>query len=174
LVQEPWVGHGAEFIRCAAHLAQRARQFINVTEDHVFGGGRYDLSPGREYASALRTELDSRNGDDLRDVLRSPAPVAFEELWQSDTAAFNVLAAADAGKPVFIDTRAERAAEEKQLGQRVKELLSKEFLNEDELQLVLQFARTELSLPPSTHRVGRPLWKTADVKRAAGKGMRCR
>ena len=86
---KPWDGHGADFIRAACHVADRARESgcrvwvgdLDVA-DHYYG-----LSPVFLYSISLADELDRRRHEPLRQILASPPPTAFQDLFDADVLA---------------------------------------------------------------------------------------
>jgi hypothetical protein len=96
LTAEPWRDHGAEFIRCGLHLTERAESLypaVRIDIDSTFGGAYYGLSTAMRYWKAIGDEPAAMKGVPLREILATPAPAAFTELFASDTSAWHRAAA---------------------------------------------------------------------------------
>jgi hypothetical protein len=78
--------HCGRFHRAAVHLSHRAAAF-GIHEGHLhFAGDNYDLSSPREYMAALANECAATAGASIAELLDSPAPSQFVELWERDNA----------------------------------------------------------------------------------------
>lgn len=81
----PWELHEADWIRAALHPARRA----GVPEFLIgFAGPRYGLSGGEEYIKALGDEPQRLAGLPVAEILKTPAPAAFDDLFAADVARF--------------------------------------------------------------------------------------
>jgi hypothetical protein len=77
--------HDWRFMRAALHLHSRyIRQFGRLPLCTVVRSGMYSLSNELAYQNALRQELDDLPHGPVSDVLSSPPPDAFTELFQTD------------------------------------------------------------------------------------------
>ncbi len=85
----PWVGHGAPFLRAAAHLRLRLARFDRSWDPSHLGSGGflYALSEAAAYDAALGPELE-RTSAPISEILASPPPPAFEALFEEDDARF--------------------------------------------------------------------------------------
>jgi hypothetical protein len=82
-----WEGHGLRFIRACGHLAWRARQHghqYNLRDLGATGEG-YGLSHASHYSQALGNEPRAMADLPIRQILDSPPPTAFAQLWANDT-----------------------------------------------------------------------------------------
>lgn len=88
-ISPPWAGHGASFIRACCHLRHRALHADRWIEplSMYYAGASYGLSGPRRYEASLCGEPENKRSWPIEQVLQSPAPDRFLELWQSDTAA---------------------------------------------------------------------------------------
>ncbi len=79
-----WRGHGVDFIRAALHL--HARWPDDVPIEHLrIAGRRYGLTPAQFYAWRLEDELQSHPTGSIREILETPPPTEFAELFRADT-----------------------------------------------------------------------------------------
>ena len=82
-----WEHHGAEFIRANLHLHYRAwhlAQRLLWLDMLSVAGPTYGLSPAELYVEALGDEPERCNGWSMLDVIETPAPAAFLELFAKD------------------------------------------------------------------------------------------
>jgi len=103
-VREPWDQHGKSFIRACCHLRYRALRFAHegVIQQITFAGDTYGVSAREAYFAALGDEPHRHRGESIREILDTPAPDGFRELWERDTAAWHLREAsrlAAAGNP---------------------------------------------------------------------------
>jgi hypothetical protein len=84
----PWFAHEDRFIRAGLHVLYRAGNFGHRTTPQAMSIAcvKYGLSAGQRYALALGSEARDREHESFRSILDSPVPVAFDRLWQADTA----------------------------------------------------------------------------------------
>ncbi len=81
----PYFGHASEFIRACLHLRHRVRLAgIHIAANNLCGGWQYGLSPASQYARALGNEPARMIDATFRDILTSPPPTPFRELWERD------------------------------------------------------------------------------------------
>lgn len=83
--QAAFFAHGGPFIRVCLHLAFRA----GVAGERIgpallCGGRRYGLSHAMRYQDALGQEPACMRRRTFRDILATPAPKAFRQLWLQD------------------------------------------------------------------------------------------
>jgi hypothetical protein len=78
----PWAGHEAPFIRAAIHASHRAGVYAS---DCRVAGAVYGLSACPWYEHALGDEPRRLESLPVAEILKTPAPAAFAELWASDT-----------------------------------------------------------------------------------------
>lgn len=77
-----WVGHGHSWIRAAIHLTSRA----TVHHGYVgFAGEFYGLSSSLKYIEALGNEPWRLRNLPIAEILKTPAPTPFTELFERDT-----------------------------------------------------------------------------------------
>lgn len=82
--------HESRFIRAALHLkhrAERAGESIELQDLYV-AGPRYGLSYPEHYYAKLREEIHDRENERLLDILSSPAPKEFRDLFADDVLAY--------------------------------------------------------------------------------------
>lgn len=83
---KPWGQHGDRFIRACSHLAWRARQNGQQIHFHdVIKTDAYGLSHPSHYSQTLGNEPRAMADLPIRQILDSPPPDAFAQLWASDT-----------------------------------------------------------------------------------------
>ena len=81
----PYFGHEHAFIRIAIHLCHRAgRNGISVAPAVVCAGYQYRLSHAARYQEALGDEPRRCVDLSFREILASPAPRPFLDLWRAD------------------------------------------------------------------------------------------
>ena len=81
----PFNFHDAVFIRCCAHLANRAKRWGYVCPvDDMFGGRRYGLSPAKEYVHTLRADFILNPSGEIGEVTKTRPPQGFIDLWRRD------------------------------------------------------------------------------------------
>lgn len=94
-VTPAWMfGHGKEFVRTCLHLhfraiwhwhAARVERWQSLTIEHLrFAGGGYHLSDPHEYKRALGKEAGVMLDATFAEILSTPAPPAFLELFEAD------------------------------------------------------------------------------------------
>lgn len=84
----PWVGHGADFIRCLAHLRHRLEnRGIVVESEQIYPHELYDVSSLDSYTDALKDEPERLSWLSLTEAMSRPIPAEFLKLWGSDVAA---------------------------------------------------------------------------------------
>ncbi len=83
-----WFCHEAEFIRSALHLHFRLWEAGHWTtpQSMFIAGESYGVSDGMEYRLRLIDELKREIDTPIAELLTTPAPEGFIELWQADTA----------------------------------------------------------------------------------------
>lgn len=83
----PWFMHGKEFIRLCLHLQYRAvaAGFECSWTDLRCAGQQYELSPVWMYGNRLADEPSRLSHLPLTDVLETPEPKEFTELFETDT-----------------------------------------------------------------------------------------
>ena len=85
---QPYVGHGASFIRIALHLRHRAREHgVLLLASALCCGPRYGLSPASAYRAALGDEPTRLADLTFREIAGIQPPTEFTTLWASDVAA---------------------------------------------------------------------------------------
>lgn len=92
----PWNdGHGDRFVRACLHLYHRARGVLAPVYDvdRLCAGTFYGLSSARLYLDALTGEPELLRDAPIRDILATPAPAEFAELFARDTMAWQRAAA---------------------------------------------------------------------------------
>lgn len=85
-----WHAHEHQWIRAAIHLAAATRKRVGFniqTASLQVAGDIYGLSDVDEYEDALAAEPTPGFRDSFRDLLSTPAPPEFIELWNRDTGA---------------------------------------------------------------------------------------
>jgi hypothetical protein len=86
----PWAGHEAPtFVRACLHLSSRAfaaGHWLPPRNLHC-AGPAYGLSDICDYATALGDEVEQLATMPVSQILATPAPDAFQALWNSDTEA---------------------------------------------------------------------------------------
>jgi hypothetical protein len=81
----PFIGHGIRFIRAVLHLRRRAERLgAYLSPASLCGGEGYGLSHAVRYDDALGDEPDRQKDQTLADVLRTPPPPPFTDLWRTD------------------------------------------------------------------------------------------
>ena len=82
-----WFAHESDFIRAALHLHYRLWQRGHwTTPGGMFiGGDLYGVSDGMDYRERLIDELESEIDTPIVELLTTPAPEGFTELWKRDT-----------------------------------------------------------------------------------------
>lgn len=84
----PWFGHDDRWIRAACHLYDRAaslRRWWITPSDLCAAGPTYGLSEVYDYLDALADEPSRKRGETFSEILASPAPAAFVNLWRKDS-----------------------------------------------------------------------------------------
>lgn len=83
--QAAFFAHGGPFVRVCLHLVHRANQLgERIGPALLCGGRRYGLSHAMHYGLALGQELACMRRRTFRDILATPAPKAFRQLWIQD------------------------------------------------------------------------------------------
>lgn len=86
----PWLGHGPEFQRAAAHLHHRAARAGHELEPSaVVNNDWYGLSPFSEYIEALGLETRCWAGTPIRTILKTKPAQGFADLFSADTERHN-------------------------------------------------------------------------------------
>lgn len=83
-----WTGHDLDFIRTVCHLHGRVNMSGRMLclSEIPFAGEPYGLSPSWKYLSALGDEPERMASKSFREILATPAPNSFLELWKRDIA----------------------------------------------------------------------------------------
>ena len=86
LAEQPaYRGHEARFIRTVLHLRHRAAEAgVAIAPALLCAGWRYGLSVADRYVEALGGEPARMAGALFHDILASPPPATFTELWIAD------------------------------------------------------------------------------------------
>ena len=86
---EAWSGHGPDFLRAVIHVADRlAARDHDVAPALLMDWTGYGYRSGwRPYFATLEAEIESREYEPISEIVRSPAPPAFLNLWDVDVAA---------------------------------------------------------------------------------------
>jgi len=88
----PWWQHGLEFTRRALHLHYRATVAgFDVPLDGLCAGPKYALAPPESYRDALGDEPARMAGATFTEILRTPLPIEFRELFRRDCAHYRTL-----------------------------------------------------------------------------------
>lgn len=81
----PWLGHGPDFLRAAAHVAFRMWEAdLPVSLAWIVNHEAYGLSPFASYFSELREECERLADRPIVQALRTEAPEAFLSVWRED------------------------------------------------------------------------------------------
>jgi hypothetical protein len=82
----PWFpDHDKNFIRICVHLWWRAAILGHFTSlDGIAAGNRYGLTPLTAYWECLAAEPVLMKDREFSEILATPAPAAFENLWRDD------------------------------------------------------------------------------------------
>lgn len=84
-IDSPESYHGAAFLRSMLHLYGRAIQLgADVPTDLYGSAGNGWLSPEADYMRTLQGEIIAMRGERFANILATPAPAAFDELWTAD------------------------------------------------------------------------------------------
>lgn len=79
--------HGRDFVRIALHLWWRAVCSGEMAEvNHLCAGSLYDLSAAHWYLRALGREPYAMREATFAEILATPAPKRFDDLWHDDLA----------------------------------------------------------------------------------------
>jgi len=80
-----WLNHHGRFIRAMLHIARRAKSGGMLVDLPIaFSGKNYGLSHIKKYAAALGDEPAKKDWKPLAEVLATPMPEKFQELWTAD------------------------------------------------------------------------------------------
>ena len=81
----PFLCHTATWIRVALHLVHRVRQQgLHVDAGSVFLSDYYQVSPHDAYREALGDEFDRLGAATFAEIMRTPPPADFQDLWNQD------------------------------------------------------------------------------------------
>ncbi len=83
-----FMAHGERWIRAVLHLRRRIEAAGVYLPASTCVGVRSELSRPEAYDAALADEPERTAGRPLAEILDSPAPAAFAELWERDRAEF--------------------------------------------------------------------------------------
>jgi hypothetical protein len=80
-----FVGHGINFIRIVLHLCHRAKQSdMWLTPAGLCAGRQYGLSHANRYRAALGDEPQRLAHASFREIIATPAPSEFSQIWTED------------------------------------------------------------------------------------------
>ncbi|MBN2577643.1 MAG: hypothetical protein JXB10_01450 [Pirellulales bacterium] len=79
----PGNNHGSQFVRIATHLWARATLAgWNIPSSGLYGGACWFVSQPPHFVVALLSEIFGKRDAPFSEIVSSPTPKAFDELWQ--------------------------------------------------------------------------------------------